>query len=170
MSTIEEPKLSFSKIWKGCHERLNFEVTHWGLKREHSLASTNDGKGCWNYYVILFEREIENFKDFWRDPEVREFSVGGTKYIRYDYEASPLATVFWHGGATYWQGGTPELVGQRYIKIGCDYSHLQDQERGYDYTIEDILRDVSQTIAELLPLLVWKRENQKSFASLQKTI
>lgn len=148
-------QLAKSQIWKADHLSLPFEIVHWGVERGKFLAM-NNGRGCWNYYVYLLEGKIANFNDFWLEPEVKEFSVGGTKYVSYDYYSSPLSDVDWPGGVTFWEGDNLLIPGKRSIKIGCDYSHLCDQERGYDYELSDVLSDCLHTIEQIHPLLTFK--------------
>jgi len=149
------PRFNVNTTSSGTYKGISFEISRWGVERE-SHEALNNGKGCWNYYIYLLERSIENFKDFWIEPEVKEFYIRGTKYLDYNYYTSPLSDIFWHGGVTFWKGGNPLLPGQRYIKVGCDYSHLADMERDYDYELPDIYSDVMRTIDEMLPLLQLK--------------
>jgi hypothetical protein len=147
--------LSTKHTYTGEHLGLTFEIARWGVERG-KFPPMNNGKGCWNYYVYLHERKLANFNDFWLEPEVKEFSPGGAKYVRYDYYFSPLSSVDWHGGVTFWEGHNLLLPGQRAIQIGCDYSHLFDQERGYDYELTDVLSDCLHTIEQIHPLLTFK--------------
>lgn len=147
--------LAVKQTYSGEHLNLNFEIIHWGVQRG-KFPPMNNGKGCWNYYVYLHERKLTNFNDFWLEPKVKEFSPGGTKYVSYDYYSSPLSSVDWHGGITFWEVHNLLIPGQRVIQIGCDYSHLFDQERNYDYDLTDVLSDCLRTIEELHPLLSFK--------------
>lgn len=148
-------KLSVKHTYTGEYLKLRFEIARWGLERGE-FPAMNNGHGCWNYYVYLHERALSNFNDFWLEPEVKEFSIGGTKYISYDYYSSPLNNIDWHGGITFWEGHNLLIPGQRAIQIGCDYSHLFDQERGYDYELTDVLSDCLRTIEQIHPLLSFK--------------
>jgi hypothetical protein len=149
------PRFNVNTTYSGTHKNIAFEIARWGVERE-SHAALNHGRGCWNYYIYLRERQLENFNDFWLEPEVKEFSPGGTKYVSYDYYSSPFSNISWHGGVTFWEGGNLLLPGYRYIKLGCDYSHLYDAERGYGYELSEVYEDLLQTIDELLPLLKLK--------------
>lgn len=148
-------ELSTKHTYTGEHLGLCFEIAHWGVKRGKFLP-LNNGKGCWNYYVYLHERKLTNFSDFWLNPTIKEFSAGGTKYLYYDYDSSPLSSIDWHGGVTFWEGHNLLIPGQRTIQIGCDYSHLFDAERGYDYELSDVLSDCLRTIEQIHPLLIFK--------------
>ena len=144
-------KFDISQTFKGIIDKIPFEIVRWGVDRASGQA-LNDGKGCWNYYIYLLESKIENFSDFWLEPELKEFSKGGTQYLSYDYYKSPLYSIHWHGAITFWEG-TNAILTHRSIKIGCDYSHLWDMERGFDTELTDVYADVLQTIEGLLPLL-----------------
>lgn len=148
------PPFDVSHTFRKTHDKIPFEIVHWGVERA-SGKSLNNGKGCWNYYIYLLESEIENFSDFWLEPELKEFSSGGTKYLHHDYYSSPLYNIHWHCGITFWEG-TDLIPNRRSIKIGCDYSHLYDEQRGYDTELSDVYADVLKTISELLPLLKFK--------------
>lgn len=147
--------LRTSNIYKGTHLNVNFEIVHWGLAQKNQPAANNN-KGRWNFYIYLLESELTNFNDFWIEPEIKEFSPSGTKYISYDYYASPLYSADFHGGITFWEGLNNLIPGCRSIKVGCDYSHLFDQERGYDYELSDVLQDCTTTIEQLQPLFKLK--------------
>lgn len=148
-------QLALKQTFTGEHLNLRFEIARWGVQRG-IRPPMNNGHGCWNYYIFLHERTVQNFNDFWIDPEIKEFSPGGTKYLSYDYYSSPLSDVFWHGGITFWEGHNNLLPGQRSIQIGCDYSHLFDQEHGYDYDLPFVLRETLRTISEIHTLLTFK--------------
>lgn len=153
MMSISE--LAIKRTYTGEHLGLRFEIAHWGVERG-KFPPLNNGKGCWNYYVFLCECKLTNFNDFWLEPKVNEFSPSGTKYMSYDYYSSPLSTVDWHGGITYWEAHNLLIPGQRTIQIGCDYSHFFDQELDYDYELSDILSDCLRTIEQIHPLLSFK--------------
>lgn len=125
-------------------DQIPFEIVFWG---EGTMC---DGKGMWNYYVFLSERQIGNLSLFYRKAELKEFFPGGTKYLSYDEDCSPLSKVYWHGGVTFWEQTD---LPYKLIKIGCDYGHLWDQERGYNFTLEDVTSDCLRTIEELSTLL-----------------
>lgn len=142
--------LQHSETWRGKSSRLPFEIHRWGLVRG-AFPPMNDGRGCWNYYIYLLERDVANFSAFWLDGVVKSYSdiPGSSRYIDYDYLSSPLDVCTWHGGLTFWEQSG--LDGQRVIKMGCDYNHLYDQYRSYD--LDCVLYNTLDTITELLPLL-----------------
>lgn len=147
--------LSVKRTYTADHLTIPFEIVHWGKERgKHEPL--NNGRGCWNYYIYLLESRLTNFQNFWLEPEVKEFSPGGTKYLYYDYFSSPLSAVDWHGGITFWEGDNILLPGHRSIKVGCDYSHYFDEQRGFDYTLEDVFADCLHTIEQIHPLLSFK--------------
>lgn len=154
MSLISLPPFDTRHTYSGDINKIPFEIVHWGVDRA-SGSSLNNGKGCWNYYIYLLESRIVNFNDFWIQPKLEEFSPGGTKYLSYRYYNSRLSDIHWHYGITFWEG-TDLIPGRRSIKVGCDYSHLGDEERGYNTELADVYTDVQQTISELLPLLTFK--------------
>lgn len=152
------PPFDQATRYNGVLDKIPFEIVRWGLVRASGEA-LNNGQGCWNYYVFLRETRIENFKDFWIEPKLEEFSSGGTKFIDVPrYYNSPLSDADWHGGPTYWEAINPSFEGMRAIKIGCDYSHLYDMEaRGYCYDLEEVYSDLINTINQLNELLIHKK-------------
>ena len=86
---------------------------------------------------------VPNFEEIWLPEEVKSFS-SGREYISHDYYGCPrLRNVEIHGGITYYakHGHT---VGHRCVEIGCDYSHLYDDQR--DWTMQDLFFDACATI------------------------
>lgn len=142
MNTSE---LEQSTSYKGENLGFPFEIVRWGLERGQ-FRPMNDGRGCWNYYVYVMESRTTNFNDLWLQGELKEFSVSGTQYMSYDhYDHALDRDCDWHGGVTLWEQND-QCPRQRRIKIGCDYSHLFDVERGTGYTLDEVLRDCLHTI------------------------
>lgn len=154
---ISAKDLERKDTWTGTHLGISFEINHFGVERgKHSAL--NEGKGSWTYYIFILERQLENFNDFWLQCEVKTFSdtPNSSYWESFNYYESPLSKVSWHYGVTYWSQGNEKIPNQRYIKVGCDYSHLWDQETGYNETIGTVLSDALTTIEEIVPLLKLK--------------
>jgi hypothetical protein len=140
--------------WKREHEGIPYVLSYWGHDR------TNDGHGMWNYYLILRERQFPGDlfdKHIALECEWKRFGENSPLIPHYDYYAWPF-TEFEHmnGGITYYSinGVTPEL----WVKVGCDYGHLGDAERGYPANIRSVELDAKRQIEqlrELFPGLLW---------------
>lgn len=141
------------KVWNTNLERKLFiEIVHWGVKRGNpAWKSLNNGNGAWNYYILIPEHIMskELFeKEFWLESKLQKYSEAGAEYETYNYMSASFADVNWHCGITFYerQGQT---VGHRSVKLGCDYSHIWDEDRDYLYTIQEVLQDAWQTAVEL---------------------
>lgn len=134
--------------WAFEHAGLPVVVKHWGLERG-GFEAMNDGKGVWNYYVFLPERLLkEKFADVWLPDERVKWSETGPERITHDYMRAPFADAEWHCGITYY-AKHGQLEGHRSVELGCDYSHLYDQERGFDYTLEEVASEAKATAEQL---------------------
>ena len=153
-------KLDLNKSWTFKHKGLYCKISHWGVERANNFESLNDGKGIWNYYVTLPEHILgDKFAAVWLEDKKIQFSVNSPERITHDYYGHPFSEVDWHGGITYY-AKHGQLEGHRSVELGCDYSHLYDMERGYDYTLDDVYADCCRTAEELAAIYLTK-EQQK---------
>lgn len=147
MSTLE-----YRQVWTGTHESgLRYEIAHWGAGNPH----LNDGYGTWNFYVYVREDQTDRFHEIWLEDKIKQWSEGGRKYLTHDYNECPIASADWHCGITFYEKGNVEvgMEGQRYIKAGCDYSHLWDQGMHGSYSLEHVNREAEQCCASLAEIL-----------------
>lgn len=135
-------KFAHKDVWTSNLDAiLAIEIVHWGVDREDTtFEPLNGGKGIWNYYITVFESlvPLELFNSLWLDNES-------------NYDLAPFSQVEWHGGVTSYKK-LSQTPGCRSVKIGCDYSHLFDEERGYDYTLEEVTADALETARQLKEL------------------
>lgn len=150
---INNITLDKKTVWKFQYKNLWAEIAHWGIERQHNFKPLNDGKGCWNYYVYVPEHLIEDkelFRKLWLPEKLTKFTPESSERVSYDYYECPLANIDWHGGITYYSKEGFDIDGHRVVKGGCDYSHLWDSERGYDYTLEEVIQDAKNTIDDIV--------------------
>lgn len=153
--------LEHSHIWRGDHKGLRFEIVHWGL--EDGPNGPTKGRGHWNFYVFIPEQKVENFGELWINPEIAYFTEGNpsSAYLRYEGDySSPLNVDGWNGGITYWEGNN-NIPFKRWIKVGCDYGHLWDMERGFPATLQSVLGDCVRTINNLLEVVKLKTPEEQ---------
>lgn len=161
---FSEPKLDHAEYWSGQHLGLHFKIVHWGIDVQHY-----QGHGNWNYYVYLSERNTPNFEEMWLPDKVQKFSPESHGFVSQDYYGLSANGADWHGGITYY-AKLGHMVGYRAIELGCDYAHLFDSERGYDYTLNEVLYDCLGTIKQLVEILDIKSESSRgSEASVKQT-
>lgn len=142
--------LSEKRVWTGTSpEGLAYEITLWG---EGSMC---DGHGMWNFYVIIPQDQLrpEDWERVWL-PVVRTHTLSGGRVMPiYDEYNSVLDDGDFHGGITFYEKRQSVDSNHRSIKVGCDYGHLWDSERGYGYTIEEVQRDALATCRKLAAIL-----------------
>jgi hypothetical protein len=142
-----------TNVWYLSHAGLQITVKQWGVERAHKLKPLNNGHGIWNYYIFIPERLIgtDAFEKLWLEDKVVESNSDSKGWIYHDYMSQPFADVEWHCGITFYNkhGHT---VGHRMVELGCDYNHLYDQERGYGYTLEEVVEDAKNTANQLAKL------------------
>lgn len=145
-------ELSKKTTWTGRENGVGFEIAFWG---EGSMC---DGHGMWNYYIDIPELALseDDFRRVWLEPSACHERSNGAAWPTYDEYNSILNVDSWHGGITayYKRGGIDGAP--RYVRVGCDYGHLWDRERGYGYTLDKIERDARQTVRDIQKVLRFK--------------
>lgn len=144
LPTLEQYRRGNSS-WKGEHLGVQYSLSHHGVS-DYSPA------GTWCFYIHLLEEQFVNAEDFAkfdREPEAREFA--GTYHEHYAYDDVPHYG--FHGGITWYSREV--YVGKsgarwKALKIGCDYAHLWDRERGYWQGFDDVERDAQALIEQLV--------------------
>ncbi len=153
-----------AQVWSGTHKGVIIEVkvhpAGIGPQRALDLGlSVNpwtQDYWAWCYYIWLRAWQVpqrlyhETFgaKQPYRFPKDHEHESPSLYYHR--REPGWIADLPWWGGCTYFKihGG---LLGEpMYMKAGCDFSHLWDQERGYDYSLAFVERECRSTVDAML--------------------
>lgn len=134
--------------------KLLITIKHWGIEREHeTLKPLNDGKGVWNYYVSIPEQLFPNaFSHLWLEDNLVKFIESSPWRVTHKYEDSPIYNLDWHCGCTYY-AKHGHSVGHRVVEFGCDFSHLYDRERRYNYTLEEVHSEALHTAKQILDYL-----------------
>lgn len=134
---MQEPE--HQDVWLGQHDGWYYKIYLHGKGEPYNCG----GQGTWCYYIYIPERRLsaEDFQKLWLEPQPTEYSI-----TSYDYYNTPVASLFWHGGVTYYEKHGEE-PGKRCVEFGCDYNHLYDNHQ--DWSLRLILSDVKQTIKEL---------------------
>jgi hypothetical protein len=143
----KEIKLDDHQMWQGKYKGIFFRIHKWNREYTEETKQYDNGYH-WNYYIFVKPRKLIMTRK-WTTKEGRVFEP------RVDY-TKMYFDVEMHGGITYWNGHMSSSKGKRDVdEIGCDYGHLWDYEyEGSDkfkkYTVEEIMRDVKDTI-DILP-------------------
>lgn len=140
-----------STSWRDRHKDIMFTISHHGV-------SDHNQSGIWCFYIHLNEAlfcNVVDFDKFWREKKVIEFN--GSFRETYDYNDIP--DYGFHSGITYYE--TSHLTGKcgathRAVKMGCDYAHLWDMERGYPYSLETVKQDAINFINKMTDNIKFK--------------
>lgn len=140
-----EDYTSGATTWKRDHKGVSYTLSHHGI-------SDYNNQGTWCFYIHIHDNIFVNpddFKLFDREAELVE-SFG--RY-RESYEYYTVPDYGFNGGITWYskdyfvdRDGTKRTT----LKIGCDYAHLWDMERGYPDTLETVDFDARKLIDELV--------------------
>lgn len=125
------------KVYSGCYKNICFEINCRPFLRR--LRREPD---AWTYYIYLCVDDIPEKYDpesFWM--KTRDSYSGH----------SILANLEWHWGITYFRKVAGFDDEKRRIQVGCDYLHLEDEERHYN--LDYIKNDVKRTIESFLYLM-----------------
>lgn len=134
--------LSPAKEWKGTSpEGVNYVIRFWGE------GYMNDGRGMWNYYLHLLEKQFtpEQWARVWLEPrEVAQWGGGTPIYDAYDSVLESHGD--FHGGVTlYHKHCVVDRPNSNWVEVGCDYGHSWDRDYGYHYDVASVQRDALRT-------------------------
>lgn len=143
---------------RGTHVDVWYEILNHGRLKFGYDTQMEPSGGTWCYYVVVSELMLpaEQFAEFWLAPSAHDTRSNGISYPNYDYCSAPFADVDWHGGVTFYEklGGIDGMP--RSVKIGCDFAHLWDQGREFNYEIVEI--EAKRTIDQLRAMYPFYRK------------
>lgn len=139
---------------------VRYEIVNHGRTKHDFVGGemvVSPGPGTWCYYVIVSEAMLppELFAEFWLEPSSVEPHRSGFPRIAYGYYAAKFAQVDWHGGVTFYEKSGGIDGAQRYVKIGCDFAHLWDEGREFDYA--QVEQECIETIRQLQAMYPFRR-------------
>jgi hypothetical protein len=144
------------KQW-GEHMDIGYEIVNHGRRaRDHDYG--DEPKGTWNYYVSINEKVLDpaHFAEFWLEPAAESrLRSDGWNEPSYAYYSAPFADADWHGGVTLYEKKGGIDGAPRHVRIGCDFAHLWDEGRTYDFA--DVERKAKRTIDALRAIYPFKR-------------
>lgn len=137
--------------WRGRHRGITYELScHYRDWTDYEERTGEPRRACWAFYLYIPEAMIPEAK---RDRFIakryppEQMYGNPCIYDYYDYYATALARLEWHGGITYYTLHHADLVGHRVIEAGCDYQHGFDD--GIRYTAESVHGDAMACIDSL---------------------
>lgn len=134
--------------WSGRYRGIAYEVScHYRDWYDHDVRTGEPRRACWAFYLYIPEQMIPEAKRdlFIANRHDPERMYGDPRF--YDYYATTLAHLEWHGDITFYQLHEADLLGHRTIQAGCDYQHGFDD--GMHYTAESVERDAKECIDSL---------------------
>lgn len=145
--------LKRSDVWKTKLFDIPIKIVRWdGFQ---SSTCRNAPQNNWNYYCYLLESKIRKdlFESSWLEDKIMDWG------ITHDYYSPAFSVdIYWHGGVTWYQK-FPNIPGYRMIEIGCDFQHLFDQERGFEYNLEEVFIECRRTAEELSKMFLINGQN-----------
>lgn len=135
-------------IWREEHQGVSISLSHHAYRDGTEYEGAEPTPGTWCYYLHLTEQMFrpDDWAKLWM-PE-RETDWG----IMHDYDRFP--DVDFRGGCTFYETGTiwdkHRKTTLRTVKVGCDYGHSWDRDRGYPDTYKTVLHDAKHSIDRLL--------------------
>jgi hypothetical protein len=96
------------------------------------------------------------FEEFWLAVDRYMDRSGGQKMPVYDYYKPRWSDAKWHGGVTWYEKKQVVDTDQRYVKIGCDYNHIWDDDSKAAYNENWIYQDCLKTSRMLAQLYKFK--------------
>lgn len=141
-----ETLLHGATTWYETYRDIQIELSFHRYRSEGPVPHP----GTWCYYLRLVECAFspEDWRKLVVPSDVHDFGVS------YDYYKFP--DLDFYGGVTFYKmhEGFDRLHKRpcQLIKVGCDYAHLWDMERGYPDDYESVLRDAKRSVDVLLEM------------------
>jgi len=125
--------------WRREYRGVAYLIAWWG-------RSEYQPTGIWNMYLLLPEPMFpgDTFQRVLCPKKTTTFA--GREREVYDYMGFPDLAGF-NGGVTYYDILSNDEG--RVVKVGCDYNHLWDGERGHPENLDWVDRDARRAIDEL---------------------
>jgi hypothetical protein len=152
MKPSYEEALKGTIQWRSEYKDIGILVSFHGYREgEYQNA------GTWCYYLLIDERmfNAKDWKKMWFKSKMTDWGLD------HDYYAFP--DVDFHGGITFYEQGVTyeRKTGKKFktLKVGCDYAHYWDMERGYPDYYDSVLFDAKHSVSVLLnhfPDVKWK--------------
>lgn len=143
MTPTHETLLTGVTTWFRRYRGLGLEVKFWG--------ASEIPPGVWNAYIIC--RQPQFAKKDWRKMTQTRTFFGS--HVSHDYDSGPWQNIDFHGGATFGELTkyyATEGREHQMVKVGCDYAHLWDKERGNPETLETVFAELERSADRLLEL------------------
>lgn len=110
----------------------------------------------WTYYIFIELEKIPkkyNPNSFWLPLDT--YKIGTYNGTMYNYDNHPLLNnIYFYSGISFYSKVSGLEQGEKkVIKVGCDFDHAWDRERGYAYPYEDIYEHVTKTIHSLYDVM-----------------
>lgn len=133
------------QVSSALYRHMTIEIVEWGP------FANSDLKKNWNYYLYIYRKNCPDFDRLWLSPMSSwpEFP----SLVTYDYAGLDVAQCYWHGGVTFYAKHGGDSIGSQAVQLGCDFAHLFDTERGWDYTFQDIAAEARRTADEVADIL-----------------
>lgn len=154
MKPTYEEILKGSTQWRSDYKGIGILLSFHGYSEGEFQSA-----GTWCYYLLLDQRMFKpnDWKKMWFKAEKTEYGL--------DYGYHRFPDVDFHCGITFYEQGEQydRKTGKKFktLKVGCDYAHLWDSERGYPDYYDSVLFDAKHSVSMLLnhfPDVNWKCE------------
>lgn len=154
MIPSHEDFLAASCKWHGEHKGIRYEL-NWHGRSDYSP------QGTWCWYIMVTSEQFytEDWLKLRLDKKDAQMFGGGSWHRHWSYDSFPDLDA--HGGWTWGEQST--YLGRdgkehEHVKVGCDYQHLWDRERGYPDSRSSVEFDVKQSIDKLVAMFPKRRE------------
>jgi len=144
---------NMNKIIKhiGFYKDVFFEINQ-NFSQNLKKSFNREDSHWWTYYIDIELEKIPkkyNPDSFWLPLE--RYELGKHHGTMYNYDNhTTLNNIYFYCGITFYSKVTGLEEGEKkIIKVGCDFNHAWDMERGYAYSYEDIYSHVIKTIHSL---------------------
>ena len=148
MKPTYEEALNGTIQWRSEYKDIGILLSFHGYREGREYHS----EGIWTYYLLLDERmfQPEDWKKMWFKTKNYDH------YHRFPDVDFHCGITFYEQGVTYDRKTYKKI---KTLKVGCDYAHYWDLERGYPDHYDSVLFDAKHSVSVLLnhfPDVKWK--------------
>lgn len=139
-------KSIIKESWTGRHRGIHFEIC------KHMMDA--EGGPWWNTYIVLNNRYNKDYLEYLWTDEVRTYTRFNGKVVKYQDAKNDWNYLSWNGGVTFYEQRDEPDWEFRSIKVGDDYQHSWDYERGRGFLdLDYMVMKCKKMIDELIELM-----------------
>jgi len=147
MTPTYEEMLRGCTTWKFNHKGIHYSLSHHGYSGDGKARGVGDfgnHPGTWCYYLYANELQYPESWDSFKNIPKEGYTSNGSAWDCVDFYGG----ITWCSDEPFYDRKLGRIVVQ--VKVGCDYNHLWDAEGFFYKGFDDVKRDATNSVEDLL--------------------